>query len=139
MGKLMENFNGLCTECNQIFKDCKQSFEEGKDDKFILTDKGGRKERVIPFKKILPYIHNYGTIYSLFGVTCTPDFRGNSLDAVCFDAASHFHHFRISSLCLEKRFEIADMIKEYNPKKATEYDYEETKKFIAKLYKKSEI
>lgn len=31
------------------------------------------------------------------------------------------------------------MIKEYNPKKATEYDYEETKKFIAKLYKKSEI
>ena len=139
MGNLMERFGELCTECNQIFADCKKSLEEGKDDKFILTDTGGRRERIIPFKKILPYMHNYGAIYSLFGVACTADFKGNSLGAVCFDSASHFHHFRISSLPLDKQFEIADMIKEYNPKEATEYDSEETRKFVGKLCKKSEI
>lgn len=139
MGKIMEKFDELCAECNQIFADCKKSFEEGKYDKFILTDKRGHRERIIPFKKIIPYLSNYGTIYSLFGVACTADFRENSLDAVCFNSASHFSHFRISSLDLEKRIEIADMIKEYNPKKATEYDYEETRKFVAKLYKKSKI
>lgn len=138
MGQLMERFNELCVECNQIFKDCKQSFEEGKDDKFILTDKGGHMERIIPFKKVLPYVYNYAATYYLFGVSCTADFRGTSLDAVCFDSTSRFHHFPISSLYLEKRIEIADMIKDYNPKKATEYDYEETKKLVAKLYKKSE-
>ena len=31
------------------------------------------------------------------------------------------------------------MIKEYNPKEATEYDSEETRKFVGKLCKKSEI
>lgn len=136
MEKLKERLNELCAECNQIFTDCKMSFEEEKDDKFIFTDKGGDRERVIPFKKILPYLHNYGAIYYLFGVTYTADFRGNSLDAVCFDSASHFYHFPISSLYLEKRLEIADMIKEYNPKKVTEYDYEETEKFVTKLCKK---
>lgn len=139
MGNLMKRFGELCTERNQIFADCKKSLEEGKDDKFILTDTGGRRERIIPFKKILPYMHNYGAIYSLFGVACTADFKGNSLGAVCFDSASHFHHFRISSLPLDKQFEIADMIKDYNPKETTEYDYEETKKFVGKLCKKSEI
>lgn len=136
MGKLMERFGELCTERNQIFADCKKSLEEGKDDKFILTDKGGRRERIIPFTKILLYRHNYGATYSLFGVACTEDFRCNSIDAVCFDSASHFRHFPISSLPLDKQFEIADMIKEYNPKEATEYDSEETRKFIGKLCKK---
>ena len=136
MGNLMKKFDELCTERNQIFADCKKSLEEGKDDKFILTDKGERRERIIPFKKILPYMHNYGAIYSLFGVARTVGFRGTSIDAVCFDSASHFHHFPISSLPLDKQFEIADMIKEYNPKEATEYDYEETKKFVSKLCKK---
>lgn len=131
----MEKFDELCTECNQIFADCKKSFEEGKYDKFIITDKGGDREIIIPFKKIIPYL-NYTTIYSLFGVACTADFRGNSLDVVCFDSALHFHHFLISSLPLDKQFEIADMIKEYNPKKTTEYDYEETRKFVGKLCKK---
>ena len=127
MGKLMERFGELCTGCNQIFADCKKSLEEGK---------GGRRERIIPFTKILPYMHNYGAIYSLFGVACTAGFRGNSIDAICFDSASHFHHFPISSLPLDKQFEIADMIKEYNPKEATEYDFEETRKFVGKLCKK---
>lgn len=136
MGNLMKRFDELCTERNQIFADCKKSLEEGKDDKFILTDKGERRERIIPFKKILPYMHNYGAIYSLFGIACTAGFRGNSIDAICFDSASHFHHFPISSLPLDKQFEIADMIKEYNPKEATEYDYEGTKKFVSKLCKK---
>lgn len=140
MGKLMERFGELCTECNQIFADCKKSFEVGKYNKFIITDKGGDREIIIPFKKILPYLHNYGgVVYPLFGVARTAGFRGNSLDAVCFDSASHFHHFPISSLPLDKQFEIADMIKKYNPKETTEYDYEETKKFIGKLCKKSEI
>lgn len=139
MGKLMERFGELCTECNQIFADCKKSLEEGKYDKFILTDKGGKRKIIIPFKKTLPYLHTYGTIYSLFGVTCAAGFRGDSIDAVCFDSASHFHHFPISSLPLDKQFEIADMIKEYNPKEAAEYDYEETKKFVVKLFKKSKI
>ena len=132
----MEKFDELCTECNQIFADCKKSFEEGKYDKFIITDKGGDREIIIPFKKILPYLHTYGTIYSLFGVTCAAGFRGDSIDAVCFDSALHFHHFPIGSLPLDKQFEIADMIKEYNPKKTTEYDYEETRKFVGKLCKK---
>ena len=69
MGKIMEKFDELCAECNQIFADCKKSFEEGKYDKFILTDKRGHRERIIPFKKIIPYLSNYGTIYSLFGVS----------------------------------------------------------------------
>lgn len=142
MGNLMQKFNESQAECNKIFNDCIKSFEEETDDKVIFTDKGGEKIRIIPFDRIMPYMpymQDYGTIYSLFGVACTADFRGNSLDAVCFDAASHFHHFPISSLYLEKRIEIADMIKDYKPKEIKEYNYEETKKFIAKLYKKSEI
>ena len=45
-------------------------------------------------------------------------------------------YFPLSSLYLEKRIEIADMIKDYKPKEIKEYNYEETERFIDNLFKK---
>lgn len=135
MGQLMERFNELCAECNQIFDNCEKSFKEGKDNKIVLTDKCGRKLAIIPFRKGLLYIHSYGMVYLLFGVTYMDD----SLVAVCFNYASHFTRFSVDSLSWDTRFEIADMIVDYKHRGKREYDYEETKKFVTKLHKKSEI
>lgn len=135
MGNLIQRFIELRDEMNQIFDDCEKSFKGQEDNKVILTDKCGHKLAVIPFKKALPYVHSYGVIYLSFGVT----YMDSSLVVVCFDYASHFARFSVDSLSWDKLFEVADMIKEYNPKKATEYDYEGTRKFVAKLCKKSEI
>ena len=63
----------------------------------------------------------------------------SSLVVVCFDYASHFARFSVDSLSWDKLFETADMIKDYKHIGKREYDYEETRKFVAKLYKKSEI
>ena len=135
MGNLIQRFIELRDEMNQIFDDCEKSFKGQEDNKVVLTDKCGHKLAVIPFKKALPYVHSYGVIYLSFGVT----YMDGSLVVVCFDYASHFARFSVDSLSWDKLFEVADMIKEYNTKKATEYDYEETRKFVAKLYKKSKI
>lgn len=142
MGNLMQKFNESQAECNKIFNDCIKSFEEEMDDKVIFTDKGGEKIRIIPFDRIMPYMpymQDYGAIYRLFGITYTTEFRNDYLAVVCFDSISHFMYFPLSSLYLEKRIEIADMIKDYKPKEIKEYNYEGTRKFVAKLYKKSEI
>lgn len=132
MGNLIQRFIELRDETNQIFDDCEKSFKGQEDNKVVLTDKCGRELAIIPFRKALPYFHSYGVIYLLFGVTYMDD----SLVAVCFDYASHFACFSVDSLSLDKCFEIADMIVDYKHRGKREYDYEETKKFVAKLYKK---
>ena len=139
MGNLMQKFNESQAECNKIFNDCIKSFEEETDDKVIFTDKGGEKIRIIPFDRIMPYmpyLQDYGAIYRLFGITYTTEFRNDYLAVVCFDSISRFMYFPLSSLYLEKRIEIADMIKDYKPKEIKEYNYEETKRFIHNLFKK---
>lgn len=136
MGNLMQKFNESQAECNKIFNDCIKSFEEETDDKVIFTDKGGEKIRIIPFDRIMPYMQDYGAIYRLFGITYTTEFRNDYLAVVCFDSISHFMYFPLSSLYLEKRIEIADMIKDYKPKEIKEYNYEETERFIDNLFKK---
>lgn len=136
MGNLMQKFNESQAECNKIFNDCIKSFEEETDDKVIFTDKGGEKIRIIPFDRIMPYMHDYGAIYRLFGITYTTEFRNDYLAVVCFDSISRFMYFPLSSLYLEKRIEIADMIKDYKPKEIKEYNYEETERFIDNLFKK---
>lgn len=139
MGNLMQKFNESQAECNKIFNDCIKSFEEETDDKVIFTDKGGEKIRIIPFDRIMPYMpymQDYGAIYRLFGITYTTEFRNDYLAVVCFDSISRFMYFPLSSLYLEKRIEIADMIKDYKPKEIKEYNYEETERFIDNLFKK---
>lgn len=135
MGNLIQRFIELRDETNQIFDDCEKSFKGQEDNKVVLTDKCGRKLAVIPFKKALPYVHSYGVIYLSFGVT----YMDGCLEVVCFDYASHFARFSVDSLSWDKLFEAADMIDGYKHKGKREYDYEETKKFVAKLCKKSEI
>lgn len=139
MGNLMQKFNESQVECNKIFNDCIKSFEEETDDKVIFTDKGGEKIRIIPFDRIMPYmpyLQDYGAIYRLFGITYTTEFRNDYLAVVCFDSISRFMYFPLSSLYLEKRIEIANMIKDYKPKEIKEYNYEETERFIDNLFKK---
>lgn len=135
MGTLIQRFIELRDEMNQIFDDCEKSFKGQEDNKVVLTDKCGHKLAVIPFKKALPYVHSCGVIYLSFGVT----YMDSSLVVVCFDYASHFARFSVDSLSWDKLFETADMIKDYKHIGKREYDYEETGKFVAKLYKKSEI
>lgn len=84
----------------------------------------------------MPYMQDYGAIYRLFGITYTTEFRNDYLAVVCFDSISRFMCFPLSSLYLEKRIEIADMIKDYKPKEIKEYNYEETERFIDNLFKK---
>lgn len=135
----MQKFNESQVECNKIFNDCIKSFEEETDDKVIFTDKGGEKIRIIPFDRIMPYmpyLQDYGAIYRLFGITYTTEFRNDYLAVVCFDSISRFMYFPLSSLYLEKRIEIANMIKDYKPKEIKEYNYEETERFIDNLFKK---
>lgn len=132
MEKLNERFNELRAECNQILDDCGKSFKEQKDNKIILTDKCGRKLAVIPFRKVLPYTHSFGIIYLLLGVT----YMDGSLVAVCVNYSSHFACFSVDSLSWGTLFEMADMIVAYKHRGKREYDYEETKKFIARLRKK---
>lgn len=139
MGNLIQRFIELRDETNQIFDNCEKSFKEGEDNKIVLTDKCGRKLVIIPFRKALTYIHSYGIIYHLFGVTSMADHGYDYLAVVCFDFASHFAIFEVDSLSLDKRIEIADMIVDYKHRGKREYDYEETKKFVSKLCKKSKI
>lgn len=136
MGNIVQRFDELHREVNQIFDGCKKSFKGQEDNKVVLTDKGGRKLAVIPFSKTLPYLHNFGAIYRLFGVTSMSDYGYDYLAVVCFDSASHFAFFDVDSLTLGKRFEIADTIADYKHRGKREYDYKETEAFIDTLVKR---